>query len=86
MPVQNLGAMMDWENGTLNQDETIKLFQGLVDSGLAWRLQGMYGRQAQRMLDAGLIHRPYNFRVDDTMLDEDETVSGFRALTRHGER
>lgn len=81
----NLGAMIDWENGELDEEGTVKLFQNLVDTGLAWSLQGMYGRQAQRMLDAGEIHHPYNFRVDDTMLDEDETESGFRAVTRHGE-
>ena len=51
-----VSAIMGYEDGSLDQDEEIELFQHLVDTGQAWTLQGMYGRQAQRMLDAGLIH------------------------------
>lgn len=49
-------AMMAWENGNISEGEAIYLFQTLVNNGMAWTLQGMYGRQAKRMLDAGLIH------------------------------
>lgn len=31
-------------------------WQYLVDSGLAWSLQGSFGRQAMRLIDAGEIH------------------------------
>ncbi len=48
-------AMMAWEDGNISEDEAIHLFQTLVDNGMAWTLQGMYGRQAMRMIDAGLI-------------------------------
>ena len=48
--------MFDWENGDLDCEEEVTLFQRLVDTGLAWTLQGMYGRQAARMIEAGLIH------------------------------
>lgn len=48
--------MMEWENGALDEDETVALFQELVDTGTIHHLQGMYGRQAQRFIDAGLIH------------------------------
>jgi hypothetical protein len=50
-------AMLAWEEGELTNDQTTDLFQRLVDNGMAWTLQGMYGRQAQRLIDAGLVHR-----------------------------
>ena len=50
--------MIEWENGELSDEDTIKLFQSLVDSGLVWQLQGSYGRQAVSMLEEGLIHPP----------------------------
>jgi hypothetical protein len=52
-----VSRLMDYEDGNLSQEETIALFQALVNSGMAWTLQGSYGRTAQDMLKAGLIHR-----------------------------
>lgn len=56
--MDNLTDMVAWEEGTLSEEGEVNLFQRLVDSGLAWQLQGMYGRQAQLMLQAGVIHLP----------------------------
>lgn len=54
-PLDYLDQMVDWENGSLDEEGTIELFQALVNNGMAWSLQGMYGRQAQRLIDAGLV-------------------------------
>jgi len=49
----DIGAIMAFENGDLNDEETVELFQQLIDSGLAWQLQGSYGRMARRLIEAG---------------------------------
>lgn len=53
-----LDQIIAYENGELDFDATLELFEDLVNSGLAWQLQGHYGREAQRMLDEGLICNP----------------------------
>jgi hypothetical protein len=53
-----VGRISDYESGKLSEDEVIELFQHLVDTGLAWTLQGSYGRTAVTFLEAGLIHKP----------------------------
>jgi len=53
-----LEQMIAFEEGTLSDDDTVTLFQELVDSGLAWKLQGFYGRAATALADAGLITIP----------------------------
>jgi len=48
-------AIIEWEAGRLDQDGVIELFQHLVDTGLAWRLEDCYGRMAQTLIDNGLV-------------------------------
>lgn len=50
-----LDRIIAYESGELDRDETLAFFQELVDSGLAWRLQGHYGRTADQLLNRGLI-------------------------------
>ena len=45
-----------YEEGAMDEGEVIAFFQGLVDSGLAWELQGSYGRAARRLIELGEVH------------------------------
>ena len=54
-PYDTVSAIIEFEQGTLGYEEIIELFQHLVDSGLAWRLQGSYGRMAIRLIEDGLV-------------------------------
>lgn len=54
----DLGRIIDYETGQLGYEDTLILFQDLVDSGLAWQLQGHYGRTALNLMEAGLIRPP----------------------------
>jgi len=38
-----------------DEKKIISAWQHLVDTGLAWRLQGWFGRQANAMIEQGLI-------------------------------
>ncbi len=37
-----------------SEDQVIEAWQTLIDTGLAWRLQGWFGRQATALIDAGI--------------------------------
>ena len=47
--------IIEFETGEATEEQVIELFQYLVDTGLAWSLQGSYGRTAQSLLEAGVI-------------------------------
>lgn len=56
----SIDKMMAFENGDMAEDEVVEFFQELIDTGMAWRLQGFYGRTAKQLIDAGYCSLPQN--------------------------
>jgi hypothetical protein len=50
-----VGLAEGFEEGT--EEEVIEAWQYLVDTGLVWKLQGIFGRQAAALIEAGIIHK-----------------------------
>lgn len=43
--------IMDYEFGDMSDLDTLKMFSELIKNGMAWTLQGHYGRTAQHLID-----------------------------------
>lgn len=55
-----INDIIAYESGELNDEETLDLFQRLVDNGMAWTLQGHYGRAAAELIEARMITDTHN--------------------------
>ena len=49
------GQIIAYEQGDLDADESLGLFAFLIRTGLAWQLQGSYGRTAAELINSGRI-------------------------------
>jgi hypothetical protein len=56
MDTTRLDKIMAWEAGEMTAEAEAEFFQELIDSGLAWKLQGMYGRAAAHLIEQGVCH------------------------------
>lgn len=55
--------LIDYECGHLDDRGTLRLFSELVKTGMAWDLQGHYGRTAQALIDDGWLESDGNFGI-----------------------
>ena len=49
----NVSKIIAYENGEMSKEEAISFFQDLINTGLAWKLQGHYGRVATSLIESG---------------------------------
>jgi len=56
-PFDVVSFIMDYEAGEITEERMIEGFQHLINTGLAWTLQGSYGRAATALIEAGYCHR-----------------------------
>jgi len=54
----DVNKIIKYESGDMDEHELIEFFQGLIDSGMAWQLQGSYGRMAMHLINEGICTPP----------------------------
>lgn len=50
-----------------SEDQVIEAWQLLIDTGLAWKLQGWFGRTASQLIGQGVCKEPDPSRVPDPL-------------------
>ena len=53
-----INDIIAYESGEMQDEEIIDFFQRLIDSGMAWSLQGSYGRMAMNLVEDGVCTLP----------------------------
>jgi len=54
----DVDKIIKYESGGMNEHELIEFFQGLIDSGVVWKLQGSYGKMAMHLINEGICTPP----------------------------
>jgi hypothetical protein len=61
-----IDKILEYESGDLSFSQVVELFSELVKNGMAWTLQGHYGRTAQALIDAGYLNKKGDILKVDT--------------------
>ena len=54
--IQNIDKILAFENGEMDDEQLIEFFQEMIDTGVVWQLQGVYGRTASMLINEGICH------------------------------
>lgn len=52
----NVDQIIAFEDGSQSEEETVKMFQAMIDDCSVWGLQGFYGRTAMDLIRSGQCH------------------------------
>ena len=56
--MDRVDKIIAFEQGRLDDEEIIDLFQEMINDGSVWSLQGVYGRAAQSLICNGYCQMP----------------------------
>lgn len=63
--MDQVDMIIAFENGELDHDGIVELFQQLINNGTVWNLQGTYGRTAMQLVREGYCHMPGDGEGED---------------------
>ena len=52
----DVGQLIAFEQGEQDAEDTITMFQAMIDDRSVWQLQGSYGRLARDLIEVGHCH------------------------------
>tara|TARA_R110000796_G_C14415348_1_gene419270 strand:- start:145 stop:381 length:237 start_codon:yes stop_codon:yes gene_type:complete len=55
MSLSNMKVLFDYEEGKLDEIQTLILFSELLKSGIVWQLQGHYEQTAKALIEGGFL-------------------------------
>lgn len=68
----NITDIIDFENGAMDQEQVIEFFQGMINSGVVWELQGFYGRTAMALIEDGYCLSADEYAEGEAIREDDE--------------
>ena len=66
----NINDITDFENGEMDEEQVAEFFQGMINSGVVWQLQGFYGRTAVTLIEAGDCVSAEDFVAGEVVREE----------------
>ncbi len=67
----NITDIIDFENGEMDEEQVAEFFQGIINSGVVWTLQGFYGRTAVALIEAGDCVTAEDFVAGEAICEEE---------------
>ncbi len=64
--------IIDFENGEMDEDQMAEFFQGMINTGIVWKLQGIYGRTAVALIEAGECVTADDYAAGEAIREEDK--------------
>lgn len=66
----NVNDIIAFENGEMDEEQTFEFFQGMINSGVVWELQGAYGRTAKALIENGACLTASEFAAGQQVAEE----------------